>query len=201
MTLLVRRALTALACALLLPMAHAAPFQMLGTHSATELGKWGANWWIWALSSPEGSSPIDDLTGKNCAVNQAGPVWFLAGTYENGTPVRRTCTVPAGKTVLFPLINTYGLGNTQAECSADLNNNAAGFDRVQIEYLKVDGKSINTSQTRGKVACFYLPQHKKWLGVDGYWAIAKFQKGRHTISFKASKSNFAQNISYSLTQK
>lgn len=37
-----------------------------------------------------------------CASDQAGPVWYLAGTA--GGSVMRNCTVPAGKALFFPLI-------------------------------------------------------------------------------------------------
>ena len=41
---------------------------------------WTAKWWQWVLSLPVEINPVKDLTGKNCATNQNGPVWFLAGT-------------------------------------------------------------------------------------------------------------------------
>ncbi len=50
---------------------------------------------------------FDDCTLMNQPEpNQAlGPVWFLAGTAD-GTIARRTCTVPAGKFIMFPIFNT-----------------------------------------------------------------------------------------------
>jgi hypothetical protein len=67
-------------------------------------GDWGAKWWNWALSVPYAKSPIVDATGKFGAQNQQGPVWFLAGTF--GIPAERTITIPAGKFIFFPLVNT-----------------------------------------------------------------------------------------------
>ena len=41
-------------------------------------GDWSAEWWIWALSTPEENNPVTDPTGEKCAINQEGPVWFLS---------------------------------------------------------------------------------------------------------------------------
>jgi len=67
-------------------------------------GEWTARWWQWGYSVPKNSNPAYDNTGKNCAQGQKGPVWFLAGTY--GHPVDRVCTIPAGKAILFPILNS-----------------------------------------------------------------------------------------------
>jgi hypothetical protein len=42
--------------------------------------EWTARWWQWAFSIPVENNPVNDMTGANCAINQHGPVWFLAGT-------------------------------------------------------------------------------------------------------------------------
>jgi hypothetical protein len=55
-------------------------------------------------SIPKNINPAYDDTGKNCAQKQNGPIWFLAGTY--GHPVNRKCDVPAGKAILFPILNS-----------------------------------------------------------------------------------------------
>lgn len=71
-------------------------------------GEWSAEWWQWALSIPAADSPITDPTGAKCTQQQSGPIFYLAGT--NGdpalTPVTRTCTVPGGKALFFPILNS-----------------------------------------------------------------------------------------------
>src|SRR5215213_9512026 len=52
-------------------------------------GEWTAKWWQWAYSMPEADNPMVDNTGNNCAHNQSGPVWFVAGT--GGGAVTREC--------------------------------------------------------------------------------------------------------------
>ena len=50
-------------------------------------------------------NPVTDTTGAACAAGQPrGPVWFLAGTF-GGDPVTRTCRVPSGRALLFPVAN------------------------------------------------------------------------------------------------
>jgi hypothetical protein len=47
---------------------------------------------------------LHDDTGKYCAQGQSGPIWFLTGTYKH--PVDRYCTIPAGKAILFTILNS-----------------------------------------------------------------------------------------------
>src|SRR5947209_2554061 len=56
----------------------------------------------WALSIPKIHNPAADSTGKNCAQNQNGPVWFLAGTF--GGSMNRQCTIPVKKAIFFPVV-------------------------------------------------------------------------------------------------
>ena len=55
-------------------------------------GDWTAKFWQWLHSIPKPDNPAADPTGKNCALKQIGPVWFLPGTF--GGTNERTCTVP-----------------------------------------------------------------------------------------------------------
>jgi len=68
-------------------------------------GDWGAEWWKWALSVPFDQSPITDTTGQYGSQNQKGSVWFLAGSF--GTTEERWITIPAGKSIFFPLVNVW----------------------------------------------------------------------------------------------
>ena len=54
-------------------------------------------------SIPQDKNPTADVTGENCDEGQSGPVWFLAGTF--GGLNERNCEIPAGKSILFPVIN------------------------------------------------------------------------------------------------
>lgn len=66
--------------------------------------QWSQAWWQWAASFDRAESPVADRTGRLCDRKQGGEVWFLAGTYGTRRTVR-TCTVPAGRFLFFPLVN------------------------------------------------------------------------------------------------
>lgn len=73
-------------------------------------GEWSNAWWQWALSLPvprdnPQAHPMFDTTGVNCGVGQSGQVWFLGGGFGTNT-FERTCTMPPGKAIFFPILNT-----------------------------------------------------------------------------------------------
>src|SRR5437660_12901041 len=69
-------------------------------------GEWGAQWWRWAYSFPLAQFPPSQSGEGDCSLGQSGPVWFLAGTVGQG-PVTRSCTIPTGKALFFPIGITY----------------------------------------------------------------------------------------------
>ena len=73
------------------------------------IGEWSARWWQWALQIPDtqnAPNPLVDTTGASCGLGQKGPVWFLAGTfYPINYPVERSCEIPQGKSIFFPIAN------------------------------------------------------------------------------------------------
>ena len=88
--------------------AQAAAVKIIGVNEnayGNTYGEWSAEWWQWVLSIPQANSPVADTTGADCAQQQSGPVFFLAGT-GGGDPVTRNCTVPAGKALYFPILNS-----------------------------------------------------------------------------------------------
>jgi len=64
-------------------------------------GEWAAEHAKWGMAIPLGVNPANDADGSQCAINQAGPVWFLAGTFTGNAS--RNCTIPAGRAIFFPL--------------------------------------------------------------------------------------------------
>lgn len=97
-------------------LALAAPVAMLGVpaHAYTILAPnavvagqpivdWTASWWTWALQAPLSANPLLDTTGAFANVNNNGAVHFIAGA---GDTEVRSFNVPAGKPVLFPIVNT-----------------------------------------------------------------------------------------------
>jgi hypothetical protein len=84
------------------PAEHIAPINTIP--EGQTYGRWAASWWQWALQIPAVENPVLDTTGQYCAQRQVDVVWFLAGVFVSGTAAR-TCKIPTGKSLFFPLIN------------------------------------------------------------------------------------------------
>jgi hypothetical protein len=185
-------------------------------------GEWTARWWQWVLSIPEDRNPAADLTGENCDEGQTGPVWFLAGTF--GGLNQRVCTIPAGKSILFPVMN--------AECSyaeypslrseSELRECAISSNEGVTELMAIiDGKAINQSKLResriesplfevnfprGNI--FGVPEGPSQAVSDGFWVfLPPLPPGEHEIHFRgaivgftdASTNNFVTESKYYIT--
>jgi hypothetical protein len=125
-----------------------------------------AQWWQWAVSIPVDRNPQSDPTGQDCMIGQRGNLWFLAGVFSGG-PAQRSCSVPEGKTLFFPIINEIDLA-VPGECGdtgefdsiKDLRQATKAFvDAVPLSSLKVrvDGKPVPFRRVRSQVFAVALP--------------------------------------------
>jgi hypothetical protein len=175
--------------------------------------EWTARWWQWVLSIPRNNNPLIDDSGKNSANNQSGPVWFLAGTLEG--QAERSCTIPADKAILFPVINfeasvAEGHGTTEKELAT-----RAKFEMDQITDIRamINGTKLdNLKQYRIRSPLFSvtLPtdnvlelaaQTTKMMS-EGYWLFLKpLQSGKYDLcSFGSCLAGRIKiGISYHLT--
>jgi hypothetical protein len=108
-----------------------------------------AQWWQLVGSIPTSVNPGLDTTGANCMVGQRPPVWFLVGTFAGG-PVTRSCSVPEGSWLFFPVINFVDV-NSPNVCGQDSANQSVDFLRSQIApavdgvtglSVHVDGRAV-----------------------------------------------------------
>jgi hypothetical protein len=179
-------------------------------------GELSARWWQWALSIPANINPELDTTGANCGQGQFDDVWFLAGNF-GGTAVR-SCTIPAGKPIFFPLINQVGLKPFGFETLLDLRREAAPFiDSVSELGCTIDGAAVpNLAKFRVRSPSFTVIAPPKgllppgWLSLpansdsivsDGYWLLlSPLAPGQHEIKFHASTTGgFQLDVTYTLT--
>jgi hypothetical protein len=192
-SLILALSLMAEICCAASPTTLAPDFKLDGLAGA----EWSAAWWQWAMSAPEDKSPIEDSDGANCAVNQSGKVWFLAGGYGSSR-ISRTCAVPAGKYLFFPLVNMAywprsangGFTCQDAKAWAALNN-----DTALDLFVTIDGVAVeDADRFRYKTdTCFdifaRIPKSMKPYNAfpsasDGYWMILPpLPKGRHVLNF------------------
>ena len=178
-----------------------------------------ASWWKWALSQPTSKSPLLDSTGANCAQGQSGLVWFLAGTVD-GQPVTRSCTIPAGKHLIFPVVNAayFAFESDPAEQKTE------SFLRSQVEFIResteleveIDGvsvKNVSSYFERSDIFGVTLPADNIYGLPTGfkltpaadagfYIALAPLLGGQHTIHFHATMPDGTeQDVTYNLTVK
>ena len=107
---------------------------------------WSRTWWQWAASFERAASPVADLTGELCASRQSGDVWFLAGTYGSARTVR-TCAVPRGKYLFFPIVNYVVTPNPRStqplSCAQAIDHAARMTDDLLRILLEIDGQSYD----------------------------------------------------------
>ena len=178
--------------------------------------EWSAEWWQWALSIPVATHPLFDK--GDCSVGQSGPVWFLGGSFASNTDVR-SCTVPAGKMLFFPILN-----GEDSDVEESFNNGCsdptfgssivglrrcatAGQEGLSVR-ATIDGVAVpniaRTFRFQSPAFSFTIPDDNlfkattgnpylagTYLSVgDGYYLmLSPLSQGKHTIHFKGSAPN------------
>lgn len=188
--------------------------------------KLSADWVQWALSIPATENPTLDNTGEKCVVGQRGEMWLLAGVFSGGTATR-TCAVPAGKPIFFPVVNSFQInspdvcGEPPENKSVDsLRSAAAAFiDGVSDLLVEVDGKAINNlRRIQSQVFAVALPEDNLFVapcaplpvpaGIyspavdDGYYVkLTPLDEGPHSLRIRAENPSqgFHLDVTYNLT--
>ncbi len=181
--------------------------------------EWSAAWWQWALAVKKDRNPIFDKDGALAAVGQDGPVWFLAG--NTGGKTSRTCVVPAGKPVFFPVVNVFASAapdtadekhlragvkaytDGAADLRADLDEKPIpGLDRFRV----ASAVFTFTGPDKRADAPFEEAVGKNRAASDGYWIMLKpLPVGKHTLHFKGKVKQaegtepFDLDVTYMLT--
>jgi hypothetical protein len=173
-------------------------------------GQWTVKWWQWLASIPADINPAADIDGKNASVGQEDPhVWFLAGTL-GGKAVSRSCKVPYGKAVLFPVIN-YEVNPlekqeliSESELIADASRDE---DDVLRLWAEINGESIPIFRVRSDPPLFSLtiPTDNPFNSPsgtttkatsDGYWVFLKpLDRGNYNLCFNGACSAGIRNVS------
>jgi hypothetical protein len=188
--------------------------------------KLSAEWWQWALSIPTSVNPQLDITdGRNAVVGQRGSIWFLAGIFGGGTATR-TCSVPQGTALFFPVINGVGIntpnvcGSSQESVNEVRNDAAMQIAGAANLSVTLDGVAITIPpRVESKVFAVALPEDNVFnslcggpgsvpAGVyspaagDGFYVLLDpLSVGNHTLHFHAERpaGKLNQDVTYNLT--
>jgi hypothetical protein len=170
--------------------------------------EWSREWWQWAGSFQWNASPVADESGALCTNGQRGDVWFLAGTYDTGRTIR-TCTVPRGKYLFFPLVNYMVMPreNSLATCEDMARKAALITDGAQRLVLEIDGHVYgDLLQHRLPTReCFDLgaratpPARVYPTAGNGYYVMLRpLPPGKHEINFGGILPSMLQAVTYAL---
>jgi hypothetical protein len=158
-----------MALSIILALTLAAPtiaFGQVGQGAAASgtAGKLDAAWWSWAVSTPKSQSPLiggdPEYSDAQCngqpVTNTATKVWFLAGSAAelsedggsiiSGSGEERTCDVPVGTHLFFPILNNVCATPVDADTPEELSECATTLTDDMLEdgtyFVKVDGKDV-----------------------------------------------------------
>jgi hypothetical protein len=179
--------------------------------------EWMSKWWQWSQSISGAIHPREHPTEQNCKVSQQGPVWFLADLLSGKQ--ERTCTIPAGKAILVPLIGGFcGADSSGVKNDNDIRSCAMAGDDYATMQVTLDGKAIkNLDQNRAQSGFFTVTygqdniyDHKPGTVkgfADGYYLFLKpLALGSHLLELKTSvlnpvnsEFNYSADLIYHLT--
>jgi hypothetical protein len=161
--------------------------------------KWASIWCNWQLSMPRDNHPAVDKTGSDCARNQNNKnAWFLTGTFGNSHVVERTCRIPKGKAILFPIIYKEDsfAEDLDLQHESELLNRATEFvERVIFLTTIVDDEDMADLwkyRTRSEFFDLIFPSNNVYdlepgltrSVCDGYWIFLNpLPLGEHRIHF------------------
>ena len=224
------RRIVVLALGVLLALALAAPLASAqvgqGAKASGKASELAADWWQWALAEPVATNPLvgDYTDGPQCdgrpVSDVPGKKWFLAGTLD-GSAVERTCTMPVGTQLFFPVFNAIWIlepGETVKFARQQVNEfiNSVLADPDLSMVVTVDGKEVKSKRiVRAESPDFLvsLPDENVFGApavdyqntpsvTDGLWAaLPPLSKGEHTIHVEVSAPNIglSQDNTYYLT--
>jgi len=170
--------------------------------------EWSRAWWQWAGSFDRDNSPVGDRTGDKCHLKQNGSVWFLAGTYGSHRTVR-TCTIPQGRAVFFPLINYVVMPSGTGSLTCEIATGAARTmtDEPSSLVLEINGVRVPNLERHRQASpeCFDLaaqansPARVFPSAANGYYVmLAPLAPGRYVLNFGGVLPRLAQALTYTL---
>jgi hypothetical protein len=169
------------------------------------VAEWTTLWWKWLKSIPRRQNPATDKSGKFCATNQRySEVWFLAGTY--GGCVTRTCIIPCGKCILFPIIaSLFSFATdphlkTEKDLLRTVENDINMIERLSLTIDGVNFEDFREFRVRSEVFRVMVNGKVTKAVSDGYWVFMKPPPiGIHNIHFLGKNADFFNEVYYTIS--
>jgi hypothetical protein len=182
-----------------------------------------AKWWAWAIG--EDFAPVAATGNVDCGVGQRGNTWFLAGgIFPPPATISRTCSIPKGKHLFFPVINVFAAAPpAQTACTLvpepttrqlqEHQQCVAAFIDQNVDpstlTAEVDGKAVPIVRARSALYPIHLdddnvfgaPPGTYLEAADGYWVLLDpLPAGNHVIAFSAEFADDpVLDVTYNLT--
>jgi hypothetical protein len=142
-------------------------------------GALAQRWVQWAMGIGVGENPLNDETGAFCNVGQRGLVWNLAGTQGSsqiGDPPTtfRSCTVPSGRFVFFPILNVWYAKTDPAEPEDpdEIYDMMLSWLTADF-YCEIDGQPVSNPEDYLTLS----PIFRLRLPADSLWAAYGVPQG------------------------
>ena len=169
-------------------------------------GEWTVKWWHWFLSASKSKNPAIDSSGEYADINQpARDVWFLAGKLadENTRFPNRLCSIPQGRSILFPVINCEAnpLEFPELKTDQEIIDHVTTDENTIVEKVcllndkpvlaqRVQSDPVIFSVKLGEDNVYNVGAEKTTAHGDGYWIFLKpLPKGDYALSFRGSCEN------------
>lgn len=156
------------------------------------------------IQYPSAQNPLNNFSPEKCAIGQHGPVWHLTELLS-GTE-KRTCTIPAGKSILLPVLNgECDRSDTKTHNDQDLIQCASAGNEYGVISANIDGVPIKLDSYRTRINFFNLSIPADNVFKEGppgtYRAFAEgwlmflrpFAPGSHDIHYTVSVTNPIQS--------
>jgi hypothetical protein len=196
-----------------------------GAKASGKVAELSVAWWQWPLSKPVEDNP---LIGEDPTYSEAqcdgtpvtptqGKWWFLAGTLGNPVepPVVRTCTMPVGTHLFFPVVNIVAFPFLEGETRQNQRQLVRQYIREVVNApdfrmsVTVDGKKVKSDRivrALSPVFSFTVPEDNVFdcpqcepdpidvpageyddASSNGLWVtLPPLSRGKHPIHFEMS---------------
>jgi hypothetical protein len=163
--------------------------------------EWINKWWQWSMSIPSEQHPREDYDPGKCSNNQSGPVWYLADSLAGKE--ERTCSIPAGKSILVPLLtgNCHNDGVPKPMNDEELLECASAGNEYGAIGATLDGRPLNSLQQYRTQSPYYniiVPENNlyenkpgKYRGIaDGFFVFLEpLPAGKHDLVLRTNVEN------------